>query len=210
VRERRREPNPTLRLWASIRALPGSFRRFLVGVGCFGAGDFAHALLILAVTELLTPAHGFARAAQLAALLYAVRNVAHAAVAFPVGALGDRWGRRGLLVTGYVLGAAVVAGFAAAFALSTGDLGLLAALFALAGVYIAIEEALEPALTADLVPDEAVRGTAYGVLGTVNGVGDFLSSAAVGVFWYWWGPVPGLAASAVLMLLGAVLLARVR
>ena len=48
-------------------------------------------------------------------------------------------------------------------------LWLLGLLFATAGIYLAVEESLEPAMTADLVPDESVRGTAYGVLATVNG-----------------------------------------
>jgi len=50
-------------------------------------------------------------------------------------------------------------------------------------VYIAVEDALEGVLTADLVPDESNRGTAYGVMGTVNGIGDFLSSVVVACFW---------------------------
>jgi MFS family permease len=80
----------------------------------------------------------------------------------------------------------------------------------MAGTYIAIEDALESALTADLVPDESVRGTAFGVMGTVNGVGDLLSSVIVGVLWWWIGPLPGFVFSAIMMLLGAGLLYRVR
>jgi MFS family permease len=210
VRERRHGPNPAFRLWASIRALPVGYRRFLIGVGVFGAGDFAHALLILAAASMLTPEYGLVGGAQAAALLYALRNAAHAAAAFPAGLLGDRWGRRGVLLAGYLLGAAVMAGFAIVFVASTVSLPLLAVLFALAGVFISVEEALEPALTADLVPDESVRGTAYGVLGVVNGLGDFLSSAGVGLLWFWWGPAPGFVLAAGLMLLGSAVLARVR
>jgi MFS family permease len=208
VREKRRTPRPT-HLWASIRALPAPFRRLLVGVGVFGAGDFAHTLLVLAAVEALTPAHGPV-APALAAGLYGVRNVLYAAASFPVGALSDRLGRRGLLVVGYVLGAGVMVGFAAVLGRGAVGLPVLAVLFGLAGVYIAVEDALERALTADLVPDVTLRGTAYGVLGTVNGLGDFLSSAGVGLLWWAFGPVPGFACAAVLMLSGAVLTYRVR
>jgi len=55
-------------------------------------------------------------------------------------------------------------------------------MFALAGIYIAAEDALEGAIAADLVPEE-VRGIGYGVLGTVNGVGDLVSSIIVGLLW---------------------------
>ena len=73
-----------------------------------------------------------------------------------------------------------MAGFGVLFVTETRSEVWLGVLFALAGVYVAIEEALEPAMTADLVPDKAIRGTAMGVLATVNGLGDFIASVGVG------------------------------
>jgi len=209
VQEQRRPANHGIKLWASVRALPRDFRRFLVGVGVFGAGDFSHTLLILAATQLLTPSHGAVTAAQIAALLYALRNVLYAAASYPVGALSDRLGRRGLLLAGYLLAVGVMVGFVFAFAAGTSSVLLLAVLFSLAGVFIAVEDSLEGVLTADLVPDESNRGTAYGVMGTVNGVGDFISSAVVGALWSL-SPEAGFAYAAAAMLLGAVLLHRLR
>ena len=66
--------------------------------------------------------------------------------------------------------------------------------------------ALEPAITADLVPDRAIRGTAMGMLATVNGLGDFVASVGVGVL-FALGPQVGFAVAAGLMLTGALLLA---
>jgi MFS family permease len=86
-------------------------------------------------------------------------------------------------VLGYVLGAVVMIGFVVAFLTGTSSILWLGVLFALAGVFIAIEDAIEGAMTADLVPEESIRGTAYGVMGTVNGMGDFLSSVVVGLLW---------------------------
>ncbi len=209
MREKRRPANPGVKFWTSVRALPTNFRRFLVAVGVFGAGDFSPTLLILAATQLLTGSHGAVAATQIAALLYALRNVFYAAASYPVGALSDRFSRRGLLVLGYVLGAIVMVGFIIAFLAHTSSIACLGVLFALAGVFIAIEDSLEGAMTADLVPDESNRGTAYGVMGTVNGVGDFLSSAVVGLLWSL-SPEAGFAYAAVAMLFGALLLVRVR
>ncbi len=209
VREKRRPAKRGVTFWTSVRALPTNFRRFLVAVGVFGAGDFSPTLLIRAATHLLAGSHGAATAAQIAALLYALRNTFHAAASYPVGALSDRFGRRGILVFGYVLGVMVMLGFVIAFLTATNSIVWLGVLFALAGVFMAIEESLEGAMTADLVPDESNRGTAYGVIATVNGVGDFLSSAVVGLLWSA-SPEAGFAYAAVAMFLGAVLLVRVR
>ncbi|MCS6937167.1 MAG: MFS transporter [Candidatus Bipolaricaulota bacterium] len=208
VRERRRAPNHQMRLWATVRALPDSYRRFLVGVGVFGAGDFAHTMLILAATQLLTPAYGLLGAAQIAAMLFVVRNLLYAAAAYPVGALSDRVGRRALLALGYLLGALVSCGVLLAFLASVSSLFYLGMLFALAGVYIAVEDTLEGALTADLVPNEGVRGVAYGVLGTINGVGDFIASAVVGLLWTALSPVVAFGYAALLMAAGALILSR--
>ena len=55
--------------------LPPRFRKFLVAVGLFGAGDFAHTLLILLAAQKLTPETGAARAASIAVGLYVAHNV---------------------------------------------------------------------------------------------------------------------------------------
>lgn len=210
VRERAHTAPVGRKFLASLAGLPPDFRRFLLGVGVFGVGDFSATLLILAATQLLTPVHGLIRATELAALLYAWRNGVQAVVAFPVGALSDRYGRRGLLVLGYALGGLVMLGFAGTFLAHSTSLILLGLLFAAAGTFMAVEEALEGAMTADLVTDKTLRGTAYGVLGTVNGIGDLISSVLIGILWSVFGPVPGFVLAATLMFSGTVLLHRVR
>lgn len=209
VTEQRRAPNLTVRLWTTIRGLPPAFRRWLVGVGIFDIGDFAHTLLILAATEFLTPGRGVVAAGQMAALLYVIRNACYAGASYPVGALSDRLGRRGLLALGYLAGALVAAGFVAAFALSWRHPVYLVGLFCLAGVYIAAEDALEGAMTADLVPTKESRGTAYGVMGTVNGIGDLAASVIVGALWTAISPAVAFAYAAAAMGAGALVMARV-
>ena len=176
VRERRRGPN-AMRLWTSLRGLPRPYLRFLRGVGLFGMGDFSHTLLVLAAAQLLEPAHGALAAAQIAALLYVLRNGIYAAVSFPVGALADRMDKQKLLAAGYVAGALTAGGLAALFASGASALPYLVLIFAGAGIYIGTEDALEGAIPADLV-DPSARGTAYGLMGTVNGVGDLAGERA--------------------------------
>lgn len=204
VRERRRAPNHELGFWSSIRNLPRGYRRFLIGVFVFGLADFAPTLLILRATDVLSPAHGIAHAAQLAALLYALRNALYAGAAFPVGALADRVGRRGLLAGGYMIAALTFVGFMH----SSAELWYLALLFAAAGVFMAVEDTLEGAIAADLLPAET-RGLGYGVLGSVNGVGDLFSSIIVGMLWAHVSVAAGLTYAAILSAVGAVLILRV-
>jgi MFS family permease len=209
VREQQFTPRPGIRFRESLTELPKPFRRYLVAVGVFGMGDFSHTLLILASITLLKPEHGQEFAIVAGPILYATRNTWQALTAFPVGALSDRIGRRGLLVFGYMLGVVVMLGFAAAFAWNLGTLPVVAGLFVLAGVYIGIQESLEGAMTADLIPDRTRRGTAYGVLGCVNGIGDFAASLIVGLLMVW-QPVIAFTYAAAWMAAGTFWMALVR
>jgi MFS family permease len=165
--------------------------------------------MILAATQLLAPRHGVAHAAQIAGLLYVGHNVSYAGFSYPVGALSDRLGRRGLLALGYLAGALAAVGFLAAFFWRLDVVIYLLVFFSLAGLSVAVVDALEGAFTADLV-SEPLRGTAYGVLGTVNGVGDLVASVAVGFLWTAGSPVLAFAYGALLMGLGAWVLYRIR
>ena len=203
--EKRRDANHQLKFWGTVRALPTGFKRFLIGAGIFGLGDFAPTLLILAATQLLSPEHGVTHAAQLAGLMYVVRNATYALASFPIGALSDRISRTVLLALGYILAAVTIGGFALAFLFGWMSLVYLFSLFALAGVFIAAEDTLEAAITADFISTET-RGIGMGVLGTVNGIGDFGASVLVGLLWTAVSPVAGFGFAAATMFVGAVVL----
>lgn len=209
VRETQTGARATRKFWAAVRDLPAPYGGFLLAVGMFGAGDFSHTLLILAAIDQFTPDWGLVAAAQWGAILYAVRNVAAALAAFPAGWLSDHWGRRGLLAAAYALGCVNTVGFAYVMAVGETSTAWWVSLFVAAGVVNAVQEALESAATADYVSDKTLHGVAYGVLGAVNGAGDFLSSLAVGLLWMW-SPVCGFAFAAVMMLLGAGQILRAR
>ena len=203
--EKRQSPNRKMKFWGTVRSLPSNFKRYLLGVGVFGFGDFAPTLLILAATQLLSPEYGITRAAQLAGLMYVMRNITYAAASFPIGALSDRMNRIVLLFLGYFLAVLTIGGFLLAFALNLTSIPYLFLLFGLAGVYIAAEDTLENTITADFIPSET-RGIGMGVLGTVNGIGDFIASTVVGLLWTTVSPVAGFAFAAMFMLSGAVIL----
>ena len=205
VRERERRPVKYVSFGRSLRELPGPFRRFLVAVGLFGLGDFAHSMLILLAAQKLTPVLGATRAASLAVGLYVLHNVFYAVFAFVAGWLADRFDKRRLLAGGYFL-AAVMAAAVICLPVSVWTFALI---FALGGIYVGIEETLEDSLCAELV-DPAQHGMAFGTLATVNGVGDFVSSVVVGLLWAAAGPGLAMGYCAVLFAAGGCMVGTVR
>ena len=201
VQDPQHSANPSLKFFGSLRGLPARFKRYLGAVGLFGVGDFSHALLILAATTLLTPSMGVVQAAQMAGLLYVWRNVVQVAASWPVGWLADRVGHLPVLIAGYILGVTTAALTAWVFWSDIDSVPLLAGIFLIAGLYVAVQEALESTVTADMVPSETMT-ISIGALGTINGAAKFLSSASVGVVWTAASPVLAFALAAVFMLAG--------
>jgi MFS family permease len=215
VREVRKKPSPNTPIVSahgglvlkdkgfvtSMKTLPRSFKLFLVGVGVFGLGNFANSLFTLRAQQVLAPTVGSLEASAIAVGLYTLLNVAYAASCFPIGALSDKVGRRRILVIGYFVSAVTCLGTA----FLTADFLFLVPIFLLAGLFTAITDTIEGTAAADLLPTES-RGTGFGVLQTVNGVGDFASSAVVGVLWALISPLIAFTYAAALSAAGGIIL----
>jgi MFS family permease len=206
VRERPMAAKPKRSFLMGVRDLPAPFRRFLLGVGVFGAGDFSHSLLILYASRMLAPEMGLARAASIAVVLYTVHNLFSAGSAYGSGWLSDHVPQRKVvLAVGYFL-----AGITAILlCTSTRSIWLLGVIFVLGGLYFGVVDALEDTVAAELVPKEQ-HGMAFGTLAAVNAVGDFLSSLLVGFLWSAVSVQAAFATSAVLFFAGVILILRVR
>ena len=203
VQEKERRPVPHISFGDRLRTLPPVYRRFLAAVGLFGAGAFAHTLLILLAMQRLAPILGASRAAGIAVALYLLHNVFYAGFSYLGGWLADRVPKNRLLSAGYGLAAVMAAGI---MTLPAG-VWTMALIFVLGGIQVAVEETLEDSFCAELV-DEVQHGMAFGVLATVNGVGDFISSIVVGALWSIFGTTVAFGYSAVLFIVGALLVAR--
>lgn len=119
------------------------------------------------------------------------------------GALSDVLGRRGLIIVGWLIYAAIYLGFA--FASERWHIWILYAGY---GLYYGAFLGASSALVADLVP-ERLRGTAYGIFNAALGVAALPASLIAGLLWDWYGPsAPFLfgAALAVMATLGLLLL----
>jgi MFS family permease len=205
VKEKKMKHDGKVEFWKNMKGLPLNFRLFTFSVGIFGLGNFAHTLLILRATQILTPQYGKTAAASAAIGLYTLHNILYAGSAYPAGILSERFGKRTLLGIGYFLFALMCLGFI----LEPPKLWAMLILFILAGVYIALVDSMERALAGDLLPGN-LRGTGYGVLAMVNGVGDFVSSFVVGLLWARVSPAAGFIYAGSLTLVGGIVLFMVR
>lgn len=193
---------PLARARGLSRELPRRFWLLLVGVLLFGMGDFSRTFLIF----LAAAAFGGGDASALSTtgvamtagiLAYTIHNAVSGVAALPAGRLSDRWPKRTILCIGYALGAATNA----LLAFGSGTAAVVAAAVVASGVYIAIEETVEKATVAELLPREQ-RSLGFGVLACANAVGDMVSSLYVGALLAAGRPALGFGIAAALGLAG--------
>ncbi|MGH3977079.1 MAG: MFS transporter [Pseudonocardiaceae bacterium] len=110
-----------------------------------------------------------------------VYNIAATITSFPAGDFSDKVGRRGpLLMT--AAGAAAFLLAYGLFAISGPIIVLLAVAFALAGVGIGCAETAEHAAVATFAPED-IRGSAFGLLATVQAIGNVAASVVAGLLY---------------------------
>lgn len=177
----------------SLRGFDGNFKRFLAILALFTLSNSSDIFLILR-----------ARTAGISIpsipLLWAAHHGCKVLSSLFGGDLSDRLGRKRLIVSGWILYAAVYAGFA--FATAESSIWIL---FLIYGIYFGLAEGAEKALVADLVKPEQ-RGTAYGLYNLAFGVTVLPASLLMGFIWDWKGPTAAFLVCATLGLTAALLL----
>ena len=186
-----RSITPPLRL--SLRGFDSNFKRFLPIIALFTLSNSSDFFLILRARDA-----GVSVASL--PLLWAGLHVTKVVSSIFGGDLSDRLGRRRLIVSGWILYAAVYAGFA--FVSNPVSVWIL---FLIYGIYFGLAEGAEKALVADLVRPEQ-RGTAYGLYNLAFGITVFPASLLMGAVWDWRGPQTAFLVSAALGGTAALLL----
>jgi MFS family permease len=164
--------------------LRGTLGQLLVGVSFFEVGHVAATLLILRVTQQLTPSLGLQSATQAALWLYTAYNVAATLASVPAGRASDRRGAIGVLAVGVALFLIAYIGFA----VPSPNLFVLAFGFVAAGVGIGCVETSQHTAVASLAPTD-LRGSAFGLLAAVQSFGNIVASTIAGLLWSVWSPV---------------------
>ncbi|MEM5778189.1 MAG: MFS transporter [Candidatus Aenigmatarchaeota archaeon] len=184
-----------------IKSLPKEFQTFLFIMFIFGIGNFNRTLLLLRVQEVLSPITGIVIAGSMAVLFYTIRNIAQAITDYGVGSLSDKIGKKIPLLLGFFLFGIMSLGFI----YSSTNIFYFILLFVISGISAAAYTALEKAYAADLLSSN-IRGTGYGILQTIDGIGDFISSFVVGTLWIIFSPVIAFVYSAILSFVASFLL----
>ena len=154
----------------SWRRFPVAFWVFVAASGLFTLGNSSDAFVALRSQALGVSVRDLL-------LVVIAFNVVDAVVAWPVGALSDRIGRRRLIAVAWGLYAVTYAGFA----LAGGSVAVLP-LWLLYGAYYGVNEAVGRALVADLARPE-LRATAYGIVNAVTGLAILPASIVAGLLW---------------------------
>ncbi len=178
---------------AVSRPLPGSFRRVLLPIVLFTLGNSTDAFLILRASQLGV-------STVLIPLLWVALHIVKSLTSTPGGAWSDRVGRVPLIVCGWLLYAAVYAGFALASAAWHAWL-----LFLVYGVVFGLSEGTEKALIADLVPID-VRGRAFGWYHASIGLAALPASLLFGALWDKYNAPTAFAVGALLAVVASVIL----
>ncbi|HEY3381358.1 MAG TPA: MFS transporter [Vicinamibacterales bacterium] len=175
------------------RGLPRSYFTLLAVLLVFALGNSADSFLLLRLTdEGVRPVF--------IPLLWALLHVVKALMSVWGGVKSDRWGRRFVIGSGWIVYALVYAGFAASNSVAT-----LVTWFLVYGLYYGLSEGTEKALIADLAPAD-LRGTAFGIYNAALGIGSLLASVAFGLVWKMVSPTAAFGVGAVLAILATFML----
>ncbi len=147
-----------------------NFKRLLVVIAIFTISNSTDAFLLLRAQQ--TGIHPAALP-----LLWMVLHLSKVGSSLVGGGLSDRFGRKKLIVAGWIVYALVYCGFA--FVNTPWQAWTL---FIIYGVYFGLTEGVEKALVADLVHENR-RGTAYGLYNLAIGITVFPASLLFGLAW---------------------------
>ncbi len=177
----------------SLKEFDGNFKRFLIVVALFTLSNSTDAFLLLRAEQT-----GIAVAVL--PLLWMFLHFSKVIFSLIGGDLSDKFGRKTLIFSGWMIYALVYAGFALVNAAWQTWV-----LFLIYGIYFGLTEGVEKALVADLVPPEK-RGTAFGFYNLAFSITVLPASLLFGALWEYFGASAAFLVSAAISICASVLL----
>lgn len=160
----------------SFKNLGVPFVVFLISSTIFALATVSEALIILRASGVGVPLY-------LLPIIYLVFNLVYSLLSVPAGALSDKIGHRNT----YMIGMLIFAFAYILFANVTSSVTIWF-VFAVYGVYAAFTDGVGRAIVADLVQEDRLRATAYGLYSAFTGLALLPGSLIFGFLWDKFGP----------------------
>ena len=165
------------------------FKLFILSIFIFGLGEMPIALTLLKSKEIGLNSFSIP-------LMYFVTNLAFVLFAIPAGKISDKIGERKILILGFL---AAIAGYVNLAIFRNIPFVVLG--FALLGLYSAMTDGIERALTSKLVVREKLAA-GQGFLNAAIGISSLISSLIGGWIWTKFGSPPAFAYGVLMMIVG--------
>jgi len=171
IQEKKKQPKPEVeRPKLRFNHFDWKVKFFIVIATLFALGNSSDAFLILRAQQVGIPVATIP-------VVYLVFNLVYSLSAFPAGMAADKFGKKRIILLGFVLFAGLYYGFAVA---KNGSAIWL--LFGLYGLFMGLTEGIQKAFLATIIPPD-FRATAFGVYAAATGLAMLPASLIAGWLW---------------------------
>lgn len=153
-----------------LRYFDWRFKFFVLIATLFALGNSSDVFLILRAQQIGIPT-------VMIPIVYLLFNLIYSLSSIPAGMVADRFGRKRVILLGFILFAFLYYGFAVA-----SDTKAIWVLFSLYGLFMGLTEGIQKAFLATIIPQD-FKATAFGVYNTVVGIAMLPASLIGGWLW---------------------------
>jgi len=154
----------------TLKHFDWKFKFFVAIATLFAIGNSSDVFLILRAQQAGIPT-------LMIPVVYLVFNLVYSLSSMPAGIAADRFGRKRVILLGFVLFAILYYGFAVAAGAAA-----IWVLFAFYGLFMGLTEGIQKAFLATIIPQD-FKATAFGVFNTAVGIAAFPASLIGGWLW---------------------------
>lgn len=171
IQEKEKRPMPqTERPRLRFNHFDWKVKCFIVIAALFALGNSSDAFLILRAEQIGIPT-------VMIPAVYLVFNLVYSLSSIPAGMAADRFGKKRIILLGFVLFAGLYYGFAVAQ-----NAAAIWSLFGLYGLFMGLTEGIQKAFLATIIPPD-FKATAFGVYAAAVGLAMFPASLIAGWLW---------------------------
>ncbi len=154
----------------TIKHFDWRFKFFVIIAGLFAFGNSSNMFLILKAEQVGVQT-------VMIPIVYLLFNLVYSLSSIPAGMAADRFGRKRVILLGFILFAVLYYGFAI-----VSDTKAIWILFGFYGLFMGLTEGIQKAFLATIIPQD-FKATAFGVYNTVVGIAMFPASLIGGWLW---------------------------